>query len=114
MTCGVFTTPTPPSFLVFGRKPIAFGDVPPLEEPQDCPDATKHFGIRKKISERAQKAVQAVHFKIAARYQEIFSGKRYAKGRRFGSRCAKPPPKKPKRSWTWFGPCEVLKHILEG
>ena len=46
--------PYSPHFLVFGRNPIAFGDVFSLEEPQDCPDATEYFGIRREISETAQ------------------------------------------------------------
>ena len=37
---GVYN-PYSPHYLVFGWNPISFGDVPPLEEPQDCPDATQ-------------------------------------------------------------------------
>ena len=76
---GVYN-PYSPHYLVFGRNPISFGDVPPLEEPQDCPDATQYYSIRKKILGEVQKWVQAIHSKVAARYEEIFSGKRYAKG----------------------------------
>ena len=116
MTCRVFTTPTPPIFLVFGRNPIAFGNVPPLEEPQDFPDATEYFGIRKKISERAQKAVQAIHSKIAARYQKIFSGKMYAKGEKVWLKVRQTTPRETKKKLDirWLGPCEVLEHIVEG
>ena len=116
MTCRIFTTPTPPNFLVFGRNPIAFGDIPPLEEPQDFPDATEYFGIRTKISERAQKAIQAIHSKIAALYQKIFSGKRYANEEKVWLKVHKTTPKETgkKLDIRWSGPCEVLKHIVEG
>ena len=105
-----------PHFLVFGRNPITFGDVPPLEEPYDCPDATEYFGMRKKISERPQKAVQAIHFRIAARYQKIFSGKMYAKGEKVWLQVRQTTPKKTgkKLDIRWLGPCEVLEHIVEG
>ena len=50
---GVYN-PYSPHCLVFGRNPIAFGDLPPMEEPQDCPDAVGYFEFRKKIRRETQ------------------------------------------------------------
>ena len=70
----------------------------------------------RKISERAQKAVQAIHSKIAARYQKIFSGKRYTKGEKFWLKVRQNTPKETEKKLDirWLGPCEVLEHIVEG
>ena len=112
---GVYN-PYSPHYLVFGRNPISFGDVPPLEEPQDCPDAVSYFSIRKKISEKVQKAVLAIHSKIAARYQKIFSGKKYAKGEYVWLKVRQTVPKETDRKLDirWLGPCEILEHIVGG
>ena len=48
-------------YLVFGRNPISFGDVPPIEEPQDCPDAIGYLDLRRRISLELQKSVQTIH-----------------------------------------------------
>ena len=115
MTCPVFTTPTPSILWFSGATPSPLATSPPLEEPQDCPAATEYFGIRKKISERAQKAVQAIHSKIVARYQKIFSGKTYAKREKVWLKLRQTTPKgtDKKLEIRWLGPCEVLEHIVE-
>ena len=112
---GVYN-PYSPHYLVFGRNPISFRDVPPLEEPQDCPDATQYYSIRKKISGEVQKAVQAIHSKIAARYEKTFSGKRYAKGEKVWLKVLQKTPKETdkKLDIRWLCPCEILEHIFEG
>ena len=60
--------------------------------------------------------MQAIHSKIAARYQKIFSGKRYAKGDKFWLQVRQTTAKETEKKLEirWLGPCEVLEHIVEG
>ena len=112
---GVYN-PYSPHYLVFGRNPISFGDVPPIEEPQDCPDAIGYFDLRRKISLEVQKSVETIHRKISARYNKIFSGKKYAKGEKVWLKVLQSTPKETakKLDVRWLGPCEILEHIIEG
>ena len=60
--------------------------------------------------------MQARDIKIAARYEKIFTGKRYASGKKVCLKVLQKTPEETdkKLAIRWLGPCEILEHIVEG